>query len=446
MKKHWTILLLLLVALDLTGCRKFLNEPSNQNNAPKNLKAYEDILNSADISQSFPHHMMYLTDELQANVTDLDNSPTANAYFWRSQLNRDTDSIPVIWGLLYRGIYKTNFIISNVMNSEDGTEVKKLEIRAEALTLRAIFYFDLLTVYAKAYNITSAVTDPGLPLVTDTAETDIMPQRSSVKETLEAMIADLMLAQTQLPAIANSRTRINKYVAMGMLARIYLYMHDYTQAELFAEKALVAPHTLVNYNEYFVGKPIPAYALDPQILWHREAEHVADMGTFYYDDGLISTFKLNDLRYRVFTVHDGYYHYSPLYTGYGTFGMTFPELYLIKAESLANNNKVNEAMAIINELRFNRILGNLPPLLSAKNKSIALTLIHNERRWELAFKGTRWMDMKRLDALGYMSEVNHIKFFSFTTIVATLLPKSPNYTWEIPARVLLLNPQMTKNF
>jgi hypothetical protein len=126
--------------------------------------------------------------------------------------------------------------------------------------------------------------------------------------------------------------------------------------------------------------------------------------------------------------------------------MTFPELYLIKAESLANNNSVAEAMVILNELRFYRFLGNVSPLLTAKTKAIALTLIHKERTLELALKGTRWMDMKRLDALGYMSEVNHIKFLSFTTIVATLLPKSPKYTREIPSRVLLFNPQMTKNF
>ena len=447
MKKCLNIILLLIVALGFTSCKKFLEEPPNEINNQEKLATYEEILKSPDITNSYPYQMLYMSDEVRADFTEANNSPTANAYFWRSQLNKDTDSIPVIWGQCYRSIHKANMIINNVMNVEDGTEAKKKALLGEALTLRAVYYFDLLTVYAKAYDQKTAATDPGVPLLTTENLTEIYPQRSSVQEAFDAIIYELKAAETLLPTTAEDHSRINKYSAFGILARIYLYMQNYDQAMIYANKALAAPHQVLDYNDYVNAGAleIPQYNINPEVLWHRLPDKSNAIWSIYYDDVLASRFRYDDLRFIIFSVDDGYYHWNYYPPGNGTFGMTFPELYLIKAEVLARHQKIDEALEVLNALRVKRISkGSYKPL----KESIyfgALYLILKERYLELPFKGVRWADMKRLDAIGEMQEVNHYKFWS-NAIVATLLPKSPKYTFEIPSRVLMFNPNMTKNF
>ena len=134
--------------------------------------------------------------------------------------------------------------------------------------------------------------------------------------------------------------------------------------------------------------------------------------------------------------------------GNANFGVTFPELYLTKAEVLARSQDVEGAMAIVNMIRVNRI-PNMPPddpytdLVTTSSED-ALRKVLDERRIELAFGGQRWMDMKRLDAEGRMPEV--LRYNVDTRAKdGSLPPKSPNYVFEIPGRVLLFNPEMTKN-
>ena len=83
--------------------------------------------------------------------------------------------------------------------------------------------------------------------------------------------------------------------------------------------------------------------------------------------------------------------------------------------------------------------------VTASTKEEALKIILNERRWELALQGTRWSDMKRLDAENKMPAVQRLDLAT-GEVLETLAPKSPRYTFEIPSRVLLFNPNMEKNF
>jgi starch-binding outer membrane protein, SusD/RagB family len=101
-------------------------------------------------------------------------------------------------------------------------------------------------------------------------------------------------------------------------------------------------------------------------------------------------------------------------------------------------------MELINMLRKKRIKADAYADESAVTQEEAIEKVLAERRREMAFSGQRWMDMKRLDADDRMPEVKRL---NFETMVedATLPPHSDAYTFEIPSRVLLFNPQMTKN-
>lgn len=443
MKLYFNRVLLLALIILFGGCEKYLDVKPKGVIIPEKTSDYEDLLKSPTITESFPSTILYLTDEQQGPFTKLEQTATANAYFWNRQLNNDVESSPVIWGHSYRSIYNTNVIINSVMNSTGGTEIKKKQVKGEALTIRAALYFDLLTVYARAYQKSTANTDPGLPLVTSIDVTEVAPQRSSLQATLDAITADLITAEHDLPSVNSGHARITKYTAAALLARIYLYMQNYTEVLIWADKALLAPHGLVDYND----NVIPVSEENPEVLWHRLPDNnVAVMYDLIYSKQLIDSFDPDDLRLQLLAMdfygNGEYYWFGP---DFGTFGVTFPEIYLIKSEALARANQITAAIDLLNDLRIKRMASYAYVPLTAANQREALSLIWRERRWELAFKGTRWMDMKRLDALGEMSDVKRINH-SNGQVLETLPAKSPGYTFEIPSRVLMFNPNMTKNF
>ncbi len=446
MKKIFYIALLFTIGGAFSGCKKYLDVVPKGIIIPEKVNEFELMLNSVPLSSSFPQQLLYASDDIMTPYTKLADNPDANAYFWKSQLNNGIEASPAIWGSLYRSIYNANVIINKVMSATDGTDAKKKQVLGEALVFRAAFYFDLATVYAKAYNPQTAATDPGIPLVTSTDVTEKAPMRSSVKATFDTIINNLKTAAEYLPEMSPSNARINKYVAYGLLARTYLYMQDFTNAGLYAGKALEVPHSLLDYNKYAGGYEIPSSENNPEVLWHRLTVDYAAIFYLTWSGQLISTFVPGDMRLKLLAVD--YYGFGEyLYGGpdYNTYGISFPEIYLTKAEFLARDNKVLEAMGVLNTLRVKRISKATYSPLTASNKEDALKIILQERRWELAIRGPRWSDMKRLDAQNRMQAVKRLDMAT-GEVLETLAPNSIHYTFEIPSRVLLFNPGMEKNF
>ncbi|MEO6820347.1 MAG: RagB/SusD family nutrient uptake outer membrane protein [Ginsengibacter sp.] len=445
MKKYFSIGLLFSLVIAGTGCKKFLDVVPKGVVIPQTVSEFDLLLNSEPITTSFPQQILYASDDVQAPYTKVEDNPDANAYFWKTQLNNSVEASPVIWGPLYRSIYNTNVVIKNVLGARDGSDIKKKQVYGEALAFRAAFYFDLVTVYSKAYNASTAASDPGIPLVSEIDVTDKTPARSSVKATFDTITNNLKTAADYLPEINSSNARLNKYAAYGLLSRVYLYMQDYTNADLYAGKALEGRHELLDYNNYFGGFDLPFPEDNPELIWHRLTNDIAAIYYITFSPKLIETYSPDDLRFQYLAVDYGTGEYGYGGPTYGTYGLNVPEIYLNKAEALVHNKKIAEAIDIINLIRINRIANYAYEPLSASGEADALQIVLQERRWELALKGTRWMDMKRLDAQGKMPAVERIDAGT-GEVLETLAPKSSHYTFEIPSRVLLFNPNMEKNF
>lgn len=446
MKKIFQIVFGLSIVIAFTGCKKFLDVVPKGVVIPEKVSEFELILNSEPLTTSFPQQLMYASDDVTTPYTKLDDNADANAYFWKSQLNNGVEASPAIWGPLYRSIYNANVIITKVMNASGATEIKKQQVLGEALVFRAAFYFDLATAYSKAYDPATAATNPGIPLVNTTDVTEKTPPRASLKVTFDTIVTNLKMAADYLPTTRPSNARINKYVAYGLLSRVYLYMQDYTNAELYAGKALEGSTELLDYNNYFGGFDLPASEDNPEVLWHRLPNDIAAIFYITWNNQLAESFGDADLRKEFFAAD--YYGIGEYYWGgpdYGSYGITYPEVYLTQAEALVHNKKVGAAMEIVNMIRSKRISDYAYEPLTASNEQEALNIVLQERRWELALHGTRWMDMKRLDAQSKMPAVERIDAAT-GDVLETLQPKSDHYTFEIPSRVLLFNPNMVKNF
>jgi len=434
--------ILLGVMVSFSSCNKYLEVKPKGVILPEKLSDYEGLLTSHQLTETFPSHMMYLTDDVQGEFTITDRGSSANAYYWRPQLELNSELSPPVWGLLYSAIYYTNIILNYVDETNDGSEEQKKKIFGEAMIIKADCYFNLLTVYAKAYNASTASSDPGLPLINSTDVTDKTPQRSSVEETIAEIISLLKQAADNLPATNISRVRANKYAAYALLARVYLYMHDYNSASLYAEKALESDHELLDYNNYDRESLLPAEQ-SPETIWMRLSEDYGVPGFMIYSDDLLQYLNDDDLRL-------AHFRRDPLpitriyARGNAGFGPTYPEMYLTKAEALALAGNANDAIDIVNMIRKKRIKTDAYVDLHANNSEEALEIVMAERRREMAFLGQRWMDMKRLDAENRMPDVIR-KNLETSEVEATLKAGSSTYTFEIPVRVLLFNPEMTKN-
>lgn len=450
MKKILYCLFTAIILLGMASCKDFLEVKPKGVILPEKLSDYESLLNSLTMMQTFPSALLYSTDDYYVEYTPVERRVAANMYFWRQEADVNDQVSPAIWGQLYRVIYNANVIIKNAMLTKGETELRKKEVLAEALLVRSDAYFSLLTAFSKAYNPATAATDPGLPLITSNDVTEVAPQRSHLKTVMDTILNNAIKAAADLPLSNINRYRGTRAAAQGFLAKVYLYMGDYSNAEKYNSLALLAPHELIDYNTIANKSGIPISDLNPEILWQRACEEFILPTQMLYSDNLKAQFdvtdplKSNDLRYVFLTTSNskGISRNSP--PGRSNFGVTFPELYLNAAELVARAGEPGKAMDWVNKIRKVRIKKAFYQPLTASDKDVALTIVLAERRRELAFGGLRWMDMKRLDREGRMPEVQRINKRT-GEIMETLKPQDKKYTLQIPARVRKFNPNMQLN-
>lgn len=441
------VFILLLAIAAFSGCDKFLEVKPKGIVIPEKLSDYQLMLNSRSMTLTFPPALLYCTDDYYEEFDDLSTVPPANAYYWRPGIDQNEKENPAAWGDLYNTIYNANVIINNVMATTDGTPAARASTLAEALVIRADCYFMLLTLFAKAYNPATAANDPGLPLVRSTNVTDKTPPRSSVQTTLDTILTNVTDAIASLPLTNLNKYRPTKYAAYSLLSRIYLYMQDYEKTKKYTDLALTAPHSMVNYNDYEDPYSFPETDLSPEVLWQRGSLDYTIPSMMGMQHALSDLYEPGDLRKLLLTYAfddfpDDYYFSGT--NGYANFGTTFQEMYLTKAEMLARDNQIEAAMNIVNELRKYRFKTDAYTPLTATGKEDALMKVLQERRRELAFRGQRWMDMKRLDREGRMPLVER-SVHGTGALKATLEPGSKKYVFQIPARVQQFNPDMQLN-
>jgi starch-binding outer membrane protein, SusD/RagB family len=130
-----------------------------------------------------------------------------------------------VWRGWYRLIHQANQVIENAPKaSEKVTEELKMRVEGEAKFLRALAYFDLVTVWGGVPLMKTYATDIGQDL-----------PRSSEEEVYSLIISDLETAIANLPLKsaydASNIGRANKEAAQNLLARVHMQRGDYDLAE-----------------------------------------------------------------------------------------------------------------------------------------------------------------------------------------------------------------------
>lgn len=447
MKLNKIIYILTIPVLLSVSCKKFLDVKPKGVIIAESLIDFEGVLNGEGIVNPFGLNnlIIFPTDD----ISDLNlnpqsqSSPKGNTYFWVDYINNNSVR-PDLWADLYSRIANLNVVTEGVLSATDGTDQQKQQLYAEAMLAKSYNYFHLLSFFSPAYHKATAATDYGVPYVNTTDVSKAVPERPALQASYDQLINDVVTAIPDLPESNINNTRGTKAAAYGMLTRIYMSMGDFVNAAKYADLLLGSGKAkIVNYSDHTSGQ-LPATNSSPEELWVRYSNN----STFTYSPDLLLKYDLNrDLRIRLLATKNasGAYNYGSFMAYNPNRGITYAEIYLTKAECLARSGDIGGAMDIVNNtIRKNRFMADEYTALTADTPEAALIAVLEERRRELAFKGLRWSDMKRLDKEGRMPLVKRIGKDG-TTVIATLNPGSPAYTFQIPLMVQSFNSNMPLN-
>lgn len=452
--KKINIFLLGLLIIGLSSCKKFLDiKPSNSGDSDLAIQTPADaqvmingIMRSMTSSDYYGRNFLMYGDAKGGDFTiysqgrGLDNLYTFNH-------SATSGSYVGFWSQIYFSILQTNNLLENIAKLEAKQPTAFNAAKGQALTARAMMYFDLVRLYGKSYDDNK--TSFGVPIVLTKLPSDAQPQRATVEQNYTQILKDLNDAA---PLLSKTKTKgyINYYANLAMKARVYLYMKDNVNALKSAEEIINATGV---YSLYSNANWVSSWAseagsesifelgvvpLENDLttsslgFYHRRKSHGAStaLGWFVASDYFLARLGQDptDVRWGIMAYDEtaGNNRIGSLYKYSGSTALTgdgkatptavnikvirLSEIYLIAAEASLVSNPGQAAIYL------NAIRKRSPNLAAATASTISIDMILDERSKELYGEGQRFFDMIRLnksitfnDELGIIPATNRAK-------------------------------------
>lgn len=437
----------------LISCKKFATVDPPDNLIISNTAFTSDASATATVIGIYSE-MMNSTQQFSAGYTTLFAGMSADELYYytpgtndeivTNQISPSNQTIAsAFWQRAYKYIYTANLCMEGLSKSSSLSPSVKNTLLGEAKFIRAFCYFHLVNLYG------------GVPLITtsDYRVNATLP-RSPVPDVYNLIKQDLIDAQNLLTAayLSTDRIRPNRWTATALLARVYLYNEDWTNAENQASSIINSGmYSLpTNLNQVFVRT-------SPETIWQLQTVNPSNntwegnlilpastsaTPTYLFTTSLLNDFEPGDQRRsawvasRIFQSQTLYYPYKyKVQTGstqneyYIVFRLA--EQYLIRGEARAKQNNISGALTDLNVIRSRASLSSS----TASDQSSLLSAIEHERRIEfLAEWGHRWFDLKRTNRAD--------------VVLGALKPATWQPTdklWPLPLSELNLNPALTQN-
>lgn len=434
MNKIKSILIVILL-LGISSCDDdFLDvTPSNSGDASTSIETFADaqvmltgIMSGMTSSSYYGRNFLLYADAKGGDLTtfsmgrgldglySFNHSPTSGSYssFWNS---------------IYTSILQANNLIVNIERlQESGVEENFDDIKGQALTARALMYFDLVRIYGKPYS--DDKDSYGVPNVLEPLEALAQPLRATVAENYNQIVKDLKEAEPLLSKEKNNGY-LNFYANLAVQARVYLTMEDYPAALDAAQEIIDSGvYSLYSNTEWvdswtqqFGSESIFELAILPSeadlgnsslSVYLRRAGHQSSsaIGQFIASDYYLDRLDQdeNDVRWGILSYDEvGPTHMGASYkysgdTDLGGDGKStatavnikvirLSEIYLIAAEAALHSNK-DLAATYLNAIRK-----RAPDLAPATAATIDIDMILDEKSKELFTEGQRFFDLLRLD-------------------------------------------------
>jgi hypothetical protein len=476
------------IALSFTGCKKFLQEQSQDLAYADTWQKMDEVMQGDVYMQHFTNPpsnsykesatAMYFPwlNAMDDDITEFVGAPyyidnrddVFGFYTWQSNPFVDKTFLPQTddtWAKVYKSINAASIMISQADQLHDNPQ-QLTRIKGEALFLRAYYYFYLVNTYAAAYNPKTAKTDLGVPLkITDYVQ-DKFFTRSTVDSVYQQMLTDLSASEKCLTGVPQSSIYHVDVNAVNLLqSRIYLYMQSWQDALTAANKVISSKPALFNLINYKPQTSFFSSSSPEAILTQGGNAMVYLMGdgfskSFTPSPDLMSLYDASDLRRNAFFETDivGKLRYTKMYRSRtnnifptemfsDNYFMRNAEAYLNKAEAAAMLGNTSDANAALNTLRQARYAPADFQTVNYSGQQL-VNFVRDERRRELCFEGHRWFDLKR-----YAVNTN----YPFTKIIVhtysdvnyggspflkanlVLQPVDPDYLVPIPLEALVFN-------
>lgn len=396
-------------------------------------------------------------------------------YVWEHNLTSLTGDVNDLWTQLYRVINNTNILIEGLKKSEGViSEDQKTKYLGEAYFIRALAYFNLVTIWGRPYKEDNGASKAiPLRLSPESTSSNNDLERSTVAQIYKQIQDDLDAAELSLPekystALLNT-TRAQKNTAIALKTRIYLSKGDFDNVRKEAKKIVPqdnAPFqsltgvankleidiTTVFQRDYTTGESIfsmPMTAADPPAglalanVYYYSPDFVLNSGasSIIADNGWTltdkrrefvtynATLKLNLLA--KYLKRNPNVDYVPV--------LRYAEVLLnyAEAEARSPNGSISKAVALLKSVRSRSDASYVfPP--SALISANFLTTIRKERRIEFLGEGLRSIDILR-DNLTFPTKPS---LSSFTA--REVKPIDVGYVFPLPNSEIITNKLLTK--
>jgi len=439
--------------LSFTGCKKFLQKDLQgtltQQSFPETPAdallatnaAYEAVREWYYNAGGYPIFDI-MSDDARKGSNPNDQASTVGPYDTFKHTPTQ-DGLDRYWNTLYVGIKRANVVIELVPAIVMDEELK-IRYIAEARFLRGLLYFDLVRSWG------------GVPLVT-TTNPPLKLARATKEEVYNLIITDLDFAVENLPERSGYEThdmgRATSGAAKAMLARVYLFLNDFQNAELNALEVIISNQYGLESNYIDANGVNGNMGIESVFeVGAVQAESTEGGGNQYANTqgvrgtpnrgwgfnrptiDLRNSWEPGDPRYKgtvinlkdtidgVVILGDGStpditydeqgniieiecYNRKVWVPGSNTITqwghhrrlIRYADVLLMAAEALNENNKPGEALIYLNMVRARARGGNtsILPDITTTNKEELRDIIFNERRLELAMEGWRFWDLVR---------------------------------------------------
>lgn len=359
----------------------------------------------------------------------------------------------------YRTIYRANEIIEKLptVKTDILPEAERKRYIAAAKYVRAAEYFSLVNSWG----------DVPLALTTSSAA-NLNLSRTPAAEVYAQIVKDLQEAVADLPATVNttnSKTIHNRFQALALLSRVYLYQQKWAEAENAASEVINSGQyqIVTGVNNVFkrgsreaifsmgatgtgllyenravigwVTLPGSAAAATTVCFLSTSLQGMFETGDQRFVNGNWTTL-ISNIRFPNKYLHNSATPAATIASNPQDFiYQRLAEIYLIRAEARAQQDKITGANSAATDLNIVRTRAGLANSAAA-TKAAMLAAIEKERVTELFFEGHRWYDLKRTGRL--------------MAVLGALPWKSANYKphyqfWPITNSELLTSPKLTQN-
>ena len=494
MKKKYMLLSLFAVCLTtFASC--------DMEEVPSTSIATSEAVRSADDCKAFREYFyarfrgyfgggtQFTTEAMTDEVHALAQYGNYYGAFYRWEAQASDGAFSSAFSTHFTTIANVNFLLEGaerLLNDNNISEADKTKIKlyiGEAYFTRAFAYNELAQFFCKDYDVATAATEMGIPLVTvyaPTSNAEKYPARSSLKDTYDFIMKDLVKAEEMVTTAGSvASAYVTADVVKALKARVALQMEDYDTAinaatgvinkgtyELLSDKAAFADMWLNDtgtealwqiamsktelgngtYGSTLIGLvdklPKPSYIPESGVLSLYDKQNDMRYVTYFSDD----TVDIGQTTPVIMTIVKKFQGNKSLYEGKSNYvnkikPFRIAEMYLVAAEAYAMKGDASNASSMLNILKTARIEGWQPVTYTTAN---VMQEVKSERRRELYLEGFRLNDMKRWHE-GLTRTAPLYENASYYTPVGLSMTKAVDdnrWVWAIPQNEIDANPQM----